>query len=103
MVRYYRQIGSLNICLLPSPHFLPRFVEDSLVVTSTHLLAGVLTKLFADRQVEVDPAVIQYLLKRMERSLEGANLLVERLDAAALARKSRITRTLAAEVLEDER
>lgn len=67
------------------------------------LLAGVLTKLFADRQVEVDPAVVQYLLKRMERSLEGASLLVERLDAAALARKSRITRALAAEVLEDDR
>jgi len=63
------------------------------------LLAGVLTKLFADRQVEVDPAVIQYVVKRMERSLESANAVVERLDEAALARKSRITRALAAEVL----
>lgn len=63
------------------------------------LLAGVLTKLFSDRQVEVDPAVIQYLVKRMERSLESANMIVDRLDSAALARKSRITRTLAAEVL----
>lgn len=65
------------------------------------LLAGVLTKLFSDRQVEVDPAVIQYLVKRMERSLESANDIVERLDAAALARKSRITRALAAEVVGD--
>ncbi|MFN3764133.1 MAG: DnaA regulatory inactivator HdaA [Aliihoeflea sp.] len=63
------------------------------------LLAGVLTKLFADRQVEVDPVVVQYVVKRMERSLESANVVVERLDSAALARKSRITRTLAAEVL----
>jgi chromosomal replication initiation ATPase DnaA len=65
------------------------------------LLAGVLTKLFADRQVDVDPAVIQYVVKRMERSFESANAVVERLDAAALARKSRITRALAAELLEE--
>lgn len=63
------------------------------------LLAGVLTKLFADRQVDVDPAVIQFLVKRMERSLDGASRLVDRLDQAALARKSRITRALAAEIL----
>lgn len=65
------------------------------------LLAGVLTKLFADRQVEVDVAVVQYLVKRMERSLETANAIVERLDEAALARKTRITRALAAEVIGD--
>lgn len=63
------------------------------------LIEGVLMKLFADRQVEVDPAVIQFVVKRMERSLESANELVERLDAVALARKSRITRALAADVL----
>lgn len=63
------------------------------------LLGGVLTKLFADRQVEVDPAVIQYLVRRMERSLGTANAIVDRLDRAALERKVPITRGLAAETL----
>lgn len=63
------------------------------------LLAGVMTKLFADRQVEVEPHVIQYLVKRMERSLLTANSIVERLDRAALEQKSRITRALAAEIV----
>lgn len=64
------------------------------------LLAGVITKLFADRQVEVEPNVIQFLVRRIERSLSTAIRIVDRLDRAALERKSRITRALAAETLD---
>jgi chromosomal replication initiation ATPase DnaA len=63
------------------------------------LLAGVLTKLFADRQIEVDPPTIQFLVRRIERSLATARDVVDRLDRHALATKSRITRQLAAAVL----
>jgi len=63
------------------------------------LLTGVLMKLFADRQVVVDPHVIQYITRRMERSLSSAREIVDYLDRAALERKSRITRPLASEVL----
>ncbi len=64
------------------------------------LLAGVITKLFADRQVEVEPHVVQFLVRRIERSLSTANAVVERLDRAALQQKSRITRSLAATVVD---
>lgn len=63
------------------------------------LLSGVITKLFADRQVEVEPHVVQYLVRRIERSLVTANRVVEKLDRAALEQKSRITRALAAEIV----
>jgi len=63
------------------------------------LLSGVITKLFADRQVEVDQQVVQFLVKRMERSLATAIRVVEKLDRRALEEKSRITRQLAANVL----
>jgi len=63
------------------------------------LLAGVITKLFADRQVEVDPHVVQFLVRRIERSLSTAIRVVDRLDRAALEQKTRITRTLAAETV----
>ncbi|PWL18270.1 hypothetical protein DKP76_10600 [Falsochrobactrum shanghaiense] len=63
------------------------------------LLSGVVYKLFADRQVSVEPHVVSYLVSRMERSLLSAIRLVERLDRAALEQKTRITRTLAAHVL----
>jgi chromosomal replication initiation ATPase DnaA len=63
------------------------------------LLAGVISKLFADRQVEVDAAVVQFLVRRIERSLSTAIDVVDRLDREALERKTRITRALAAEVV----
>src|SRR5690606_37259587 len=63
------------------------------------LLSGVIYKLFADRQVSVEAHVVSYLVSRMERSLPFAIQLVDRLDQAALEQKSRITRTLAAQVV----
>lgn len=63
------------------------------------LLEAVLAKLFADRQTTVDPAVVAYLSRRMERSFSAAVHLVEALDREALATKGPITRALAAAVL----
>ncbi len=63
------------------------------------LVEALLAKLFADRQTTVDPAVVAYLARRMERSFAAAVRLVEALDREALAAKSAITRGLAAQVL----
>lgn len=64
------------------------------------LLSAVLIKLFADRQITVPPALIPYLVQRMERSIAAARDIVARLDAHALAAGRPITRQLAAEVME---
>lgn len=61
------------------------------------LLAGVIVKLFADRQVVIEPHVVQFLVRRMERSLSAAREIVALIDRMAMERKTRITRTLAAE------
>ena len=63
------------------------------------LLAGVIAKLFADRQVEVEPHLVQYLVRRIERSLATAIRVVDRLDRMALEQQTRITRALAAEAV----
>jgi chromosomal replication initiation ATPase DnaA len=60
------------------------------------LLIGVMTKLFADRQIAVEASVIRYIASRIERSLASARMIVERLDKASLARKAKITRAFAA-------
>lgn len=65
------------------------------------LMRAVAVKLFADRQVTVDPIVVTYLLARLERSLSALATIVERLDQAALTRKTSVTRPLAADVLRD--
>jgi chromosomal replication initiation ATPase DnaA len=64
------------------------------------LLAVVLVKLFADRQITVAPNLIAYLIPRMDRSLHAASLLVAALDARALALGRPVTRALATELTE---
>jgi chromosomal replication initiation ATPase DnaA len=63
------------------------------------LLEAVITKLFADRDLPVEAGLPAYLARRIERSFSAAAAAVDRLDAASLARKGRITRKLAAEAL----
>ena len=64
------------------------------------LLAGVLVKLLADRQIMAQPNLISYLLPRMERSIAAARRVVAALDARSLATRRPVTRSLAAEVLD---
>lgn len=64
------------------------------------LLRGVLVKLFADRQLAVEEAVVSYLMLRMPRSLDAARALVAEIDRLALVEKSAVTRGLAARVLQ---
>ena len=59
------------------------------------LLAAVLVKQFADRQVRVDNALISYLVARIERSFSAAREVVARLDAASLQSGRPITLPLA--------
>ena len=66
------------------------------------LLRAVLVKLFADRQLAVDEALVGYMATRIERTFQAARAVVARLDQAAIERKRPLTRALAAEVLREE-
>ena len=63
------------------------------------LLAAILVKLFADRQLAVGAEVLAYLVPRLERSFEAAVRIVAALDRAALAAHRPVTVPLAREVL----
>lgn len=78
--------GSLPVARIASP-------DDA-------LLSSVLVKLFADRQLEVAPDVVAFLTARIDRSFAAAEAVVEALDRLSLARRRRVTRSLAAEALE---
>jgi chromosomal replication initiation ATPase DnaA len=64
------------------------------------LIAAVLVKLFADRQIAVPPNLIAYLAPRIERSIGAARDIVSSLDARALADGRPVTRALAADLLD---
>ena len=64
------------------------------------LLAAVLVKLFADRQLSVPAGLIGWLARHMDRDLGLARRLVATLDARALAEGGAPTRRMAAEILD---
>lgn len=66
------------------------------------LLAAVLVKLFADRQLRVGADVIGFLVPRMERSFAAARRLVAALDTASLASRRPVTVPLARAVMGNE-
>lgn len=65
------------------------------------LLAAVLMKLFADRQIDPPASLIPWLLKRIDRSFEAAGRMVADLDARSLATGRPIGHKLAGDLLDD--
>ncbi|MDX2203482.1 MAG: DnaA/Hda family protein [Hyphomicrobiaceae bacterium] len=63
------------------------------------LLKAVLVKHFADRQMLVEPQVVNYIALHMEQSMAAAAEIVAEIDRVALATRRKISRMLAAEVL----
>lgn len=65
------------------------------------LLAAVIVKLFADRQLSVEPPVVDYIVRRIERSFDAIRAVVERIDRVAIEEQRPVTRTLAARILSE--
>ena len=63
------------------------------------LMAAVIVKMFADRQLRIQQHVIDYLLQRMDRSFSTARRIVEKADELSLTSKRNITLPLLKEVL----
>ncbi len=63
------------------------------------LLSQVIVKLFADRQLQIDPRLVEFIVQRMERSMQTAQAIVDRIDFLALSRGVKISRALVQEVL----
>lgn len=61
----------------------------TLAAPDDQLIAAVLVKLAADRQMALTPGLLGYILPRIERSLAQARDFIARLDAEALADKQR--------------
>ncbi len=58
------------------------------------MLRAVLVKLFADRQLSVEPHLVDYVLVRMERSMLAAERFVAEADRRALVLQHRVTRAM---------
>jgi chromosomal replication initiation ATPase DnaA len=92
-------VSDLNIALPDLASRLNTAQPVALGAPDDALLRAVLVKLFADRQLTVEPELVEYILQRTERSLEAVNLLVDRVDREALAAAAPVSRRLIAAAL----
>lgn len=95
----HRPPGELSITLPDLRSRLRALPVVSIEMPDQSLLKAVLVKLFGDRQLAVEPHVVNYLSTRMERSMKAANQVVQTIDDLALAKKRPVTRALAADAL----
>ena len=63
------------------------------------LMAAIIVKLFADRQIRLDDGVLSFIVPRIERTFAAAQDLVDAVDAASMARKRAITVPLVRQVM----
>lgn len=80
-----------------------RATAFTLELTDDIQLSQMFVKLFGDRQINVDPRIIAYLVARMERSTEEVVILADLMDRQALAKGTAITRSIAADALDRRR
>jgi chromosomal replication initiation ATPase DnaA len=95
-----RPVGAWSLCLPDLASRLRAAPAVGIGPPDDGLLGAVLLKLFADRQLVVPDAVIQYLMRHMERSFGAAQAIVAALDAASLRQRRPITVALARTLLE---
>jgi chromosomal replication initiation ATPase DnaA len=92
-------VAALPIALPDLSSRLKAVPATAIAEPDTALLKAVLVKHFADRQLVVEPAIVDTIAARMERSMAMAHALVAAIDERSLARKRKVTRPLVLEVL----
>lgn len=64
-----------------------------------YLLEIMILKIFSDKNIMVDEKVIKFLLKRVERSIPGISMLIQKINEKSLEEKRPITVPLVSEVI----
>jgi chromosomal replication initiation ATPase DnaA len=99
LITAYRPLGSWRVVLGDLRSRLRAAPVVEIGAPDDALLGAVLIKHFADRQLRVEPDVIAYLLKRIDRSFAAAAKIAAHLDGAALSNGGPVTIPLARRVL----
>lgn len=94
-----RAPGELDVTL-PDLRSRLRALPHAAIAEPDHgLIGALLVKLFADRQLRVEPAVVAHLARHLDRTTAAVHRAVTLVDRLALARRRRITRALVTEAL----
>lgn len=86
-----RPSGDWNVTLPDARTRVAALATARLAQPDDAMLAGIVVKLFADRHILVREDVVEWLLKRIDRSVPAAQAAVDRIDEAALAAGAAVT------------
>ncbi len=75
---------------------LPVFVIEP---PDDHLLKTILLKLFDDRQINIEPDVLNYIFMHIDRSMSSIMAFVTKLDHASMTSKKKITKHFARKII----
>ena len=92
-------IKKLSIKLADLKSRLLSLSQVNLGLPDDTLLSRVIIKQFSDKGVKIDMEVVNYLLRRMDRSFLSANSLVSKIDFASIQSSRKITIPFVRELL----
>ena len=86
-----KPISEIKIQLEDLKSRLNSILEAKINQPDDELVRLLLIKIFNDKQLKVNPAVINYLLRRIDRSYESINNFVKKIDEFSLEKGRKIT------------
>ena len=90
-----------NIGLADLSSRLATLTLTHLLRPSDPMLSALIVKQFEDRQIVVSPELVEFVLKRIERTFKAVSDFVEFVDSSTLSEKKEITIPIARKILEE--
>jgi len=86
-----KPISEIDLNLEDLKSRLNSILEAKIKEPDDQLMELLLIKIFNDKQLKINPNIIDFLLSRLERSYESINLFIEKIDKFSLEKGKKIT------------
>ena len=86
-----KPISEIDLNLEDLKSRLNSILEAKIKEPDDQLMKLLLIKIFNDKQLKINPNIIDFLVSRLERSYESINLFIEKIDKFSLEKGKKIT------------
>ena len=86
-----KRISEIDLNLEDLKSRLNSILEAKIKEPDDELMRLILVKIFNDKQLKINPNIIDFLVSRLERSYESINLFIEKIDKFSLEKGKKIT------------
>ena len=97
-----KSILELNINLKDLKSRLLEMPKVTISLPTDEIVKGLILKLLKDKGIDIDFKLVDFIIKRIERSYEGVNNFIQKLDNVSLEKKKNISMSIIKHVLDME-